>query len=638
MTSYPQLRGVSALAPEDISNLSRQLHTRYRIDRITPQILPHLKTLIADLRSGAVPGHPLASVHILSCLKEMEEFTTANAFWEWLITQSDEYTDARVYGAGIENLAYQGEMLETLEELYTNALERYSSSVIPSIARDTGKSTRLMLFQGIITARLLHGDWAAAYEGFDVCVRLYPTLTPPRLYELIIYERPIMEGYIVFLMACRAGSPPKSLVLTPLLKGLWSETRDIKAMVRAIYAFVGAGGKPSFQHLNSLIGAILSSIGTAPKTAEHDDASVAAMSFIRDLIAAFGRAGVPPSRSTFNTIISVGGKLGRVDLVYGCLREMANARLDPNMVTYRIILNAFGQLHDPQAVQRAWGDLCSEKALGTEAWDLKDLRALVRACVRTNQTDFCLAELHRLRVPLGHTLYRAAISSITREEEKIRRAEDETAAAGVTASALTPDVKREINKLMRIFSAHQIHDFAASGTYVEGIADIDSEAPIFPDIPQTELQKFYDTLTSSVSKVDIGEDPRQRTSTGYSVSQLRFENWRSVNRLLYQAELHERETEQRILKMTKIAARGVVIEEEAAGAGKSVEDEGKDEVRRIFANEERAKERIEAIKRGMEGAKQERAGGLGRREELRVRGRMGGELGARPVVERSIVA
>lgn len=621
MTSYPQLRDVSVLASDDISNLSRQLHTRYRLDRLTPQILPHLNTLIADLRSGSVPGHPLASVHILSCLKEMEEFDTANTFWEWLITQSDEHTDARVYGAAIENLAYQGESLKTLEALYTDAISRYSSSVIPAVARDTGKNTRLMLFQGIITARLLHGEWAAAYEGFDVCVRLYPTLTPPRLYELIIYERPVMEGYIVFLMACRAGSPPKPLVLTPLLKGLWSETRDIKAMVRAVYAFAGAGGKPSFQHLNTLIGAILSSVGTAPKPVGHDDISVTAMNLIRDLIGAFGRIGVPPSLSTFNTIISLAGKLGRVDLVYSCLRELSTAGLNPNMVTYRIILNTFGQLFDSQAVRRAWTDLCSEKTLRAEAWDLKDVRALVRACIRTNQTDFCRAELHRLQVPLGHTLYRNALNSIANEERKIRGAGTEPNVSGAT---LSPSVKREIAKLMRIFSSHQIHDFATAGTYVEGVVDIDSVAPTFADIPQTELQKFYDTLTRSVSKVEIGEDPLQRTSTGYSVSQLRFENWRSVNRLLYEAELHEREVEEQILGMTKREASGVI-------------EEGKDEVKKFFGNEERAKERIEAIKRGMEGAKREREGGMGRSEELKVRGRMGGELGVKTVVEGSLV-
>lgn len=621
MTSYPQLRDVSVLASDDISNLSRQLHTRYRLDRLTPQILPHLNTLIADLRSGSVPGHPLASVHILSCLKEMEEFDTANTFWEWLITQSDEHTDARVYGAAIENLAYQGESLKPLEALYTDAISRYSSSVIPAVARDTGKNTRLMLFQGIITARLLHGEWAAAYEGFDVCVRLYPTLTPPRLYELIIYERPVMEGYIVFLMACRAGSPPKSLVLTPLLKGLWSETRDIKAMVRAVYAFAGAGGKPSFQHLNTLIGAILSSVGTAPKPVGHDDISVEAMNLIRDLIGAFGRVGVPPSLSTFNTIISLAGKLGRVDLVYSCLKELSTAGLNPNMVTYRIILNTFGQLFDPQAVRRAWADLCSEKTLRAEAWDLKDVRALVRACIRTNQTDFCRAELHRLQVPLGHTLYRNALDSIANEERRIRGAGTEPNVSGTT---LSPSVKREIAKLMRIFSSHQIHDFATAGTYVEGVADIDSVAPTFADIPQTELQKFYDTLTRSVSKVEIGEDPLQRTSTGYSVSQLRFENWRSVNRLLYEAELHEQELEEQILGMTKREASGVI-------------EEGKDEVKKFFGNEERAKVRIEAIKRGMEGAKREREGGMGRSEELKVRGRMGGELGAKTVIEGSVV-
>lgn len=382
MHSYSQLRDVGVLTPDDIANLARQLHTRYRIDRAKLDIVPNIITLIKDMTSKKIPGHPLASVHILGTFKEMEEFERANNFWVWLVDQNEEYCDARVYGAAIESFAYQGETLDVMEKMYTEAIERYANNVIPLVSRDTGKGTRLMLFQGIITARLLHGDWQAAYEGFDICVRLYPTTTPSRLYELIIYERPVKEAYIVLLVACRAGTPPKPTVLTPLLKQLWIETGDLKAMIRALYAYVGAGGKPSFHHLNSVIGAILSGVGTVSKVdrtgKKYDDAYANALSFIRDLIEAFGHAGVPPSLSTFNTIVSLGGKLGRVDLVYGGLKEMAAARLDPSLITYRVILNSFGELYDAEAVVTSWKDLCNAKAESLEPWDMKDLRALIR--------------------------------------------------------------------------------------------------------------------------------------------------------------------------------------------------------------------------------------------------------------------
>lgn len=624
MTSYPQLRDVGVLDANDISNLARQLHTRHRLDRLKPQILPHIKTLIKDLKSGSILGHPLASVHILSCLKEMEEFKIANEFWSWLVTQNEEHTDARVYGAAIENLAYQGELLDVMEDMYTEAIERYSDTVIPSVARDTGKGTKLMLFQGIVTARLLHGDWQAAYEGFDTCIRLYPTLTPPRLYELLIYERPVKEAYIVFLMACRAGSPPKPLVLTPLLKQLWSETGDIKAMIRAIYAFVGAGGKPSFQHLNSLISAILSSISNVPGSTGYDQVYTSAMAFIRDLVAAFGRVNVPPSLSTFNTIISLGGRLGRIDLIHGGMKEMARAELMPNIVTYRIILNAFGELNDAEAVRTSWGDLYAAKQESNEPWDLlRDLGALVRACIRTEQVDYCRKELERIQPIIGPRLYRSAVDSILREERKIQFVKKASSTSTTNAkTALSPEVDAEIKHLTRIFSSHQIHNFATGSG--ERIVDIDSTTPV---LPHTELQHFYEELTQSVSKVGIGEDPLQRTSTGYTVEELRFENWRSVNRLLYEAELHEKEMEERVLEKARKRARGTIVEEEKVV-------EGKEEVKKLFASEERAKARIEAIKKGVErvtSGKEE-----GRKEELRIRGRMGGEVGEIKVSDRIV--
>lgn len=151
-------------------------------------------------------------------------------------------------------------------------------------------------------------------------------------------------------------------------------------------------------------------------------------------------------------------------------------------------------------------------------------------------------------------------------------------------------------------------------------------------MPQTELQKFYDTLTSTVSKVDIGEDPLQRTATGYTVKELRFENWRSVNRLLYEAELHEQEMAEKHLKMVKRHARGWALEEEG-------ETKEKLDVRKLFANEERAKKRIEELRERVKGVEAEReVGGVGwKKEEMRVRGRMGGEVGSGVVVEDKIV-
>lgn len=384
MTSYPTLRDVGVLTPDDISNLSRQIHTKYRLSRSGSEVFKHIEQLITDLRSGEIPGHPLASVHLMSCLKDMERFEVANEFWKWLIDQDETHCDARVYGVAIENYTYQGVTQGELEKMFMEALERYSETVDPKTARDTGKATRLMLLQGIITARILHGDWRGAYEGFDISVRLYPTLTPARIYELFLYERPVKEAYIVFLMACRAGTPPRPPTLTPLLKEIWAKHRDVKAMIRLVYAFVGAGGKPFPQHLNSLIFAILGSLPSdvsKNKGEEFDKMFGATMALIRDLISAFGRLQVFPSEGTFNTIISLGGKLQRLDLVHGGMKELLAAHLEPNMVTHRTIVNAFGEIGDREQFQAGWRGLCAARKEFKMPWDIKDFIALIKACL-----------------------------------------------------------------------------------------------------------------------------------------------------------------------------------------------------------------------------------------------------------------
>ncbi|KAA8910462.1 hypothetical protein FN846DRAFT_898041 [Sphaerosporella brunnea] len=383
MISYKQLSELGVLTSDDISNLARQMHARWRVDQVKEDILPHAKTLIADLKGRKIVGHPLASVHLLSLLKDMEEFELSNEFWAWLVQQDEFHCDARTYGAAIECFAYQGLGLADLEAMYEQAIERYSGTIIPSVALATGRGLPTMLLQGIITARLLHGNWKAAYEAFDVCTRLYPTLTPPRIYELFIYERPIKEAYIVFLMACRAGVPPKAGVLTPLLKEIWIKTRDIRAMIRVVYAFVGAGGKPNAMHLNSLIGSVLGSFPAEmkPEEPEYKPLYEATMKTVRDLIYAFNRMKVPLSAGSFNTIISVGGKLKRPELVQSGLRELIQAGLQPTIVTYRTLLNAVGDLQDESLLETTWAMLIKGRIELRQKWDMPDWKALIKACV-----------------------------------------------------------------------------------------------------------------------------------------------------------------------------------------------------------------------------------------------------------------
>jgi len=190
-------------------------------------------------------------------------------------------------------------------------------------------------------------------------------------------------------------------------------------------------------------------------------------------------------------------------------------------------------------------------------------------------------------------------------------------------------IRSEVNNLSTIFSSGKIYNFASSPVFSttalanksrEKIVDIDFATPDI--IPPSELQSFYAALTSSVSKVSSGEDALTRTATGYTVKELRFENWRSINRLLFEAELFEKE-------MIERRVRGMVMRGKMEGVVDGEEgDGGGGEMKRVFEREEKAKKRIEDVRREIKGVRKARGEGeVGwRKEELRVRGLLGRDV------------
>ena len=662
MAAYPRLRAIEVLlTQEDISNLARQLHSRFRSDLDKGAILPHLLTLIVDIKTGAVNGHPLASVHILSALKEMQEFAVANEFWKWLRDQNSRVTDARVYGAMIETLAYQGEALPLLEELFQEATDRYSnaSRVATGSAKETS-ATRIMLLQGIITARLLNGEWRSAYEAFDLILRLYPSATPPRVYELFIYERPVREAFIVHLMACRAGSPPKPQVLTPLLIEIWKETGDVAAIIRAVWAYVGAGGLARVEHLNYIVKTIFLSYPPNPENdtqealAKHEEGIREMLGLVRDCIRAFRHLGINLAASTFNTLIICGGKLKRGDLVIGGLRDMIQSKVQPTDVTYRSLVLAAAELNDPLQFEAAWRLLVDAREddkiqavamhqrMGQAQpvitpqylpWDSKDWQALIDASWRLGKEGFAREQIEALKEKMSPLMYQAAWDFFARVQgatlEKRRKASDPLKIAGNTSPSqettgtsgnaesvppsppnstvapgrphgqgprvppiYLPNVVSELQRLIEAINSKVISSFSPSSPNHVPI-DLDLTKPPFPPLPNTGLEEIYNSLlATSLEYIPAGQSRRFEepppsadsvpfTSTGFTVRELRFQNWVAMNKLIFEAELHERRIQEMV---RKDMLRG--------DGGRVMVTEKKSALRYCFWKEDQIKERI----------------------------------------------
>ena len=82
-------------------------------------------------------------------------------------------------------------------------------------------------------------------------------------------------------------------------------------------------------------------------------------------------------------------------------------------------------------------------------------------------------------------------------------------------------------------------------------------SPSHPPLPTPRLQEIYNQLLSTSPSPYSGQSPRylgpgvnndahNHSTTGYTLRELRFQNWVTVNRLLFEAELHERRTEAKV--------------------------------------------------------------------------------------------
>ncbi|KAK6502028.1 hypothetical protein TWF481_009846 [Arthrobotrys musiformis] len=484
MQSLTNLVELEILRHSDTHNLTQALHEAYRSKSLPKKaVIEYLTTVIEYLKSGQLPKHYLAHVRILSTLKEAEEWELGNEYWNWLKDQNLEHLNARVFGAVIEFLAYQGAPLEELEGLYSQALEKFSK------AEDVGggtqhRATSLTLVQGIITARLLNQDWKGAYDALDVAARLHPTQVPTRVYELFILNRPVREGYLVFLMACRAGTKLSGKTLMWIMSNWWKVTMDAKGLLQLILAHFAIGGKSSVMLLNKVIFGLLGRLPEAPeppaplgsliqteleggvdeRTAEEKEkeskeweewerkmeeyqAAVNPMfGTIRRTIELFDGMNVEPDIMTYCNIISQASRRHLRQIVAAAMREIdssvrgGKATMDES--PYRVILGACGSLADQDGVKKAWEGLVAWRAQhlkdnlkncrpgtvftgqlkgGAKDHELMSWKALIRAGFDAGMKPYILEQLNKYQHQFGARLTSEIRLEIVRREGSLQK-------------------------------------------------------------------------------------------------------------------------------------------------------------------------------------------------------------------------
>ena len=424
MKLYPSLAKAQLLKPYDTAEIARTLHYRMRTNRrrLNESLKSDIIMFVSDLKGRRLPPHPLASLHLLSVFKESKQYDNGIEFWSWVSSQDDNYVNMATYGAGIELLAAYGGSLEECEALFTYALKRFAMNFNEyhlshgAIVTDPEKptilpGTSMSLLQGIMTARLAHGDSRNAYMALDTALRLHPTQTPVRMFECFLYERPLYEAFQIFQIFCRSGVAPSQMAFNVLLSSMQdtqqvetntpSNSVMVRGMIAAYRYYLQSGGQIATGFQSSHIATLMHGcLRLLPRLSEIDLDDELLMSsfettledFLGRTLPLYGSLNASPQTSAFNIMITAAARLRYHRLADFAMAAMSAAGLKPDRVTYRCLLSAAANSGHASEVEKAWQNL-KQYQQSNEGLEIHDWIALVRAVVASDNVELLLAEM-----------------------------------------------------------------------------------------------------------------------------------------------------------------------------------------------------------------------------------------------------
>ncbi|KAF1985393.1 hypothetical protein K402DRAFT_422025 [Aulographum hederae CBS 113979] len=561
---YPKLASTSLLETRDVFFIAQCLHTTYRTNtRRKPEWLPALidfgNKLSSDIRLQIVPGGPDASLHLLSFFKEADQYDSGAKYWSWLENQDESQVTSVVYGAGIEFWARHSKTLPELEGMYADGLARFPGTfaeyhlspqaIIPDRRRQTEiPGLAMTLLQGIMTARVFHGDWRNAYLAMDTALRLFPGKAPDRFFALIVHERPVLEAYQAFMMACRSGVVVQPVVLTVLLDKLLEKRgvpqniklMSVNAALMAALAYIGAEGRLNGQHLSSIISGFKILIQLKQSSASDENAPISSdhnvtlCAMARRLMLMGLQSGqIPLTVSVFNSLLSLATDAEQSGLIKLTEQDMSNVGVVPNAVFYRIMVAASAIEKDPVFLKQAWTNLLENAERTGKSLERNDFLALASAW---NEADSDSAFVQDLMGNLdSHALAEISKHGGIRlgklEARKRRRAAGES----LPPVDLT-ETKEIVGLIERVLKSDAPWDFIKNPIPTAFGAPFTRTSP-----NQDTLRTLYDEFTTD-PKQPQPEDPRppELSPTGIPLHDLRFLNWIDINHLMAQAKEHER--------------------------------------------------------------------------------------------------
>lgn len=560
----------------------RSTHARQRRER-KEELAAFAETLVKDLKMGVVLPNSVASIHLLGFFKEAGITDAGLEFWKWLEGQDDFDVSIDVYGAAIELSTVAGASLDGMEDLYRRALVRFPANFASyhlspnAIVPDRDRAVRLpgipmSLLQGIMTARLLHGDTKNAYLALDTALRLYPDQTPARFFSVFLDERPLPEVYTVFALACRAGIVlpanrfkmlQTALRLDSDLSSAARHAITVRGQISALYMYLGAGGQIAQNTVNELIVTITQFLrldGVISLDVKHkQQLAETLVDVVRTVFTILARFNATPGIAAFNSIITNLGGFGHTKQIVAITLADAKALgLEPSEVTRRSVVTAASMVGDKALLSRSWKDLVAAKATQDQSPDMSDWHTLVKACHLTENIEFARQEFKAYRDTLTGD-QRSDLLAVLEDGSSYNIATVD--GSGLDLDALSVELVK-IQADLQIFeevtrNRPTVQDFGKQPLPMTLLPVQDS------DVAETEMRNLYDEMTTETSSqggeqnASAGSstaDAPTQTTTSIPFGELRYMNWKSVNWLLEQADASDRAYIKRVDEAIAIGA------------------------------------------------------------------------------------
>jgi hypothetical protein len=578
MDLYPSLIEAKLLDRQDTRRIAQALHYCARQASKISDMLPFIQQLLSDIRKGVLEPHPYAFVHLLGIYRDGKLFGEGHKLWQWLVQQDETCVSHAAYGAAIELMAYGGlASLPELEELYTDGLKRFPGTFAEyhlspdAIVPDRSQSIVIagvptVLLQGILTARMLARDWKRAYLALDTILRLYPTQTPVRFFELFMTERPISEAYTAFMLACRAGTTLRPTQVTILLTkmraamGTKSSMSDrmmiLRAVANALYAYQEAGGQLESVHVAVLV-RCCEQLLPEPAPGEDYQGEAAKMRNIivlaaHGIVSGLIQAGLPIQIHPFEALISMAGKLRVPDLLTTMLQDIEKVHIDLGLIGTRSAVTSAGLLKNQDCIKELWSTITSKADAEGSQIAFEDWIAFTKACRRAELTDYFHEQLSKL----SHTTTSSIEQHLTYQIGLAEKSVDTKDFEYMTVEDVTAGIeglKAQVKNVEAVVMSGTPLSLRQTPFYMH----IDPSTTSLSSFEN--LRAIYDELTTDPHQPPPPSPPEGSpnkpitSSTGIPLDELRFMNWITILEMMDEAEVYESDFQ---LTFNKIVAMG----------------------------------------------------------------------------------